>query len=201
MSRSLAHDIVLDWPTRLRIAIGAAQGLCYLHHDCSPPIIHRDVKSSYILLDSEFNAKIADFGLAKMLVKKQGEPQTVSTIAGSIGYLAPEYQYTTKVTEKNDVYSFGVVLLELATGNRPNYIDDYLSRADWAWKHHRNGHRIVEALDQEIREPCILEEMSNVFKLGLKCTSMPPSCRPCTKEVLRVLLCIRNFLGDGGQGE
>ncbi|GAB4854338.1 hypothetical protein Ancab_022924 [Ancistrocladus abbreviatus] len=92
---SLVRDIVLDWPTRLRIAIGAAQGLCYLHHDCSPPIIHRDVKSSHISLDSEFNAKIADFGLAKMLVKKQGEPQTVSTIAGSIGYLAPGKHHLT----------------------------------------------------------------------------------------------------------
>ncbi|XP_059592077.1 leucine-rich repeat receptor-like serine/threonine-protein kinase BAM1 [Vitis vinifera] len=116
---SSVHNFVLDWPTRLQIAIGAAKGLCHMHENCSAPIIHRDVKSSNILLDAEFNAKIADFGLAKMLVK-QGEPDTMSGIAGSYGYIAPEYAYTTKVNKKIDVYSFGVVLLELVTGREPN---------------------------------------------------------------------------------
>ncbi|GAB4854339.1 hypothetical protein Ancab_022925 [Ancistrocladus abbreviatus] len=177
---------ILDWPTRLRIAIGAARGLCYMHHDCSPPIIHRDVKSSNILLDSEFNAKIADFGLAKMSLKP-GQLHTVSNVAGSFGYLAPEYGYMTKVNEKIDVYSFGVVLLELTTGKEPNSIDDNMNLADWAWKHYSKGHPIDDVLDKEIKEQCFLEEMSNVFKLGLMCTSTLPSSRPSMKEVLQVL--------------
>ncbi|GAB4854342.1 hypothetical protein Ancab_022928 [Ancistrocladus abbreviatus] len=177
---------ILDWPARLRIAIGAARGLCYMHHDCSPPIIHRDVKSSNILLDSEFNAKIADFGLAKMSLKP-GQLHTVSNVAGSFGYLAPEYGYMTKVNEKIDVYSFGVVLLELTTGKEPNSIDDNMNLADWAWKHYSKGHPIDDVLDKEIKEQCFLEEMSNVFKLGLMCTSTLPSSRPSMKEVLQVL--------------
>nr|CAD1843190.1 unnamed protein product [Ananas comosus var. bracteatus] len=96
----------LDWSRRLNIAIGAARGLCYMHHGCSPPIVHRDIKSSNILLDSEFRPKIADFGLARMLVKT-GEPESVSAIAGTFGYMAPECGYLRKINEKVDVYSFG----------------------------------------------------------------------------------------------
>uniref|UniRef100_A0A2P2NFR4 Serine-threonine protein kinase plant-type n=1 Tax=Rhizophora mucronata TaxID=61149 RepID=A0A2P2NFR4_RHIMU len=180
------HHVVLNWPTRLQIVIGAARGLCYMHHDCSPPIIHRDVKSSNILLDSEFQAKIADFGLAKML-SKEGEPCTMSAVAGSFGYIAPEHAYTTKVNEKIDVYSFGVVLLELVTGREPRYGDEHTSLAEWAWRQSAEGKLIVDFLDKEIMEPCYLEEMAAVFKLGLICTSTLPSSRPSMKDVLQIL--------------
>ncbi|XP_010519877.1 PREDICTED: receptor-like protein kinase 5 [Tarenaya hassleriana] len=181
----------LDWPRRLQIAVGTAQGLCYMHHDCSPAIIHRDVKSSNILLDSEFDAKIADFGLAKMLVKGgDKEHLTMSAVVGSFGYLAPEYAYTSKVNEKIDVYSFGVVLLELVTGREGTRGHDHMNLADWSWRHYRAGDPIQEAFDPDIRQdsPSHVEEMKRVFKLGLMCTSTLPHHRPSMKEVLHILL-------------
>ncbi|KAH7543638.1 hypothetical protein FEM48_Zijuj02G0205200 [Ziziphus jujuba var. spinosa] len=110
---------LLGWNLRYKIAIEAARGLCYLHHDCSPLIVHRDVKSNNILLNSTFEAHVADFGLAKFLFQGGGASECMSAIAGSYGYIAPEYAYTLRVDEKSDVYSYGVVLLELLTGRRP----------------------------------------------------------------------------------
>ncbi|XP_062148737.1 receptor-like protein kinase 5 [Alnus glutinosa] len=181
------QPVVLDWPKRFQIAVGAARGLSYMHHDCSPPIVHRDVKSSNILLDSEFNAKIADFGLAKMLIK-QGESATMSNVAGSFGYIAPEYARTTRVNEKIDVYSFGVILLELATARKACDGDEHTSLAEWAWRQFQEGGPIVDALDEEVKELCYLDEMCCVFELGIICTGTLPSTRPSMKEVLKVLL-------------
>ncbi|XP_034682712.1 receptor-like protein kinase HSL1 isoform X1 [Vitis riparia] len=181
---SSVHNFVLDWPTRLQIAIGAAKGLCHMHEYCSAPIIHRDVKSSNILLDTEFNAKIADFGLAKRLVK-QGEPDTMSGVAGSYGYIAPEYAYTTKVNEKIDVYSFGVVLLELVTGREPN--SEHMWLVEWAWDQFREGKTIEEVVDEEIKEQCDRAQVTTLFNVGLMCTTTLPSTRPTMKEVLEIL--------------
>ncbi|EOA19883.1 hypothetical protein CARUB_v10000132mg [Capsella rubella] len=177
----------LNWSQRLNIAVGAAQGLCYMHHDCTPAIIHRDVKSSNILLDSEFNAKIADFGLAKLLIKQNQEPHTMSAVAGSFGYIAPEYAYTSKVDEKIDVYSFGVVLLELVTGREGNNGDEHTNLADWSWRHYQSGKPTAEAFDEDIKEASTAEAMTTVFKLGLMCTNTLPSHRPSMKEILYVL--------------
>ncbi|XP_057434819.1 receptor-like protein kinase HSL1 [Lotus japonicus] len=181
------NHLVLSWPTRLKIAIGAAQGLCYMHHECSPRIIHRDVKSSNILLDSEFKACIADFGLAKILTKP-GELHSMSALAGSFGYIPPEYAYSTKINEKVDVYSFGVVLLELVTGREPNNAGEHGgSLVDWVWQHFSEGKCLSGAFDEGIKETRHAEEMTTVVKLGLMCTSSLPSTRPSMKEVLQVL--------------
>lgn len=107
----------LDWYERMKIAQGAAQGLEYLHDKANPPVIYRDLKSANILLDHEYNAKLSDFGLAKL--GPQGDKTHVSSrVMGTYGYCAPEYQRTGQLTVKSDVYGFGVVLLELITGRR-----------------------------------------------------------------------------------
>lgn len=180
---------VLEWRTRLQIAVGASRGLCYMHYECSPPIIHHDIKCINILLDHELNAKIADFGLAKVLAKR-GETETASAIASTFGYLAPEYAYTSKVNVKSDVYSFGVVLLELVAGREPINGDENINLAQWTWNHHEKGNPIVDAIDEEIKEACFLKEISSMFKLGLICTSTVPSARPSMKDFLQILLLI-----------
>ncbi|KAJ1263719.1 hypothetical protein BS78_09G207700 [Paspalum vaginatum] len=176
----------LDWPTRIKVAVGAAHGLYYMHHECSPPIVHRDVKSSNILLDSELNAKVADFGLARMLAQA-GTPDTVTAVAGSFGYMAPECGYTRKVNEKIDVYSFGVVLLELTTGREANDGGEHGSLAEWAWRHLQSGKSIADAADKYIRDAGYGDDVEAVFRLGIICTGRQPSARPTMKDVLQVL--------------
>ena len=106
----------LDWGRRLKIALGAAQGLAYLHQDCNPRIVHRDVKTSNILLDENFEAHLSDFGIAKSL--SCAKPYTSTSVMGTIGYIDPEYARTSRLNEKSDVYSFGIILLELITGRK-----------------------------------------------------------------------------------
>ncbi|XP_058780852.1 proline-rich receptor-like protein kinase PERK4 [Vicia villosa] len=124
---------VMDWATRLKIALGSAKGLAYLHEDCHPRIIHRDIKGANILLENNFEAKVADFGLAKF---NQDANTHISTrVMGTFGYMAPEYASSGKLTDKSDVFSYGIVLLELITGRRPvgsmgDYEEDSL--VDWA---------------------------------------------------------------------
>ncbi|XP_026658883.2 receptor-like serine/threonine-protein kinase At1g78530 isoform X3 [Phoenix dactylifera] len=122
----------LDWPSRCKIAVGAARGLSYLHHDCIPHIIHRDIKSSNILLDQNMEARVSDFGLATLMEPDKSHVTTIA--AGTFGYLAPEYFDTGRATTKGDVYSFGVVLLELLTGKRPtdeSFIEEGTKLVTW----------------------------------------------------------------------
>uniref|UniRef100_A0A2N9ET46 Protein kinase domain-containing protein n=1 Tax=Fagus sylvatica TaxID=28930 RepID=A0A2N9ET46_FAGSY len=173
----------LDWDTRLKIALGAAQGLAYLHHDCSPRIIHRDVKSSNILLDKDFEAHLTDFGIAKSLCASKSHTSTY--IMGTIGYIDPEYARTSRLTEKSDVYSYGVVLLELLTGrkavdNESNLHHLILSKTA--------NNAVMETVDPEITATCKdLGAIKKVFQLALLCTKRQPLDRPTMHEVTRVL--------------
>ncbi|XP_019195625.1 PREDICTED: LRR receptor-like serine/threonine-protein kinase ERECTA [Ipomoea nil] len=173
----------LDWDTRLLIALGAAEGLAYLHHDCNPRIIHRDVKSSNILLDKDFEAHLTDFGIAKSLCTSKSYTSTY--IMGTIGYIDPEYARTSRLTEKSDVYSYGIVLLELLTGrkavdNESNLHHLILTKAA--------NNAVMESVDAEISATCQdLGDVKKVFQLALLCTKRQPSERPSMHEVARVL--------------
>ncbi|TMW85250.1 hypothetical protein EJD97_023437 [Solanum chilense] len=178
----------LQWETRLKIAIEAAKGLSYLHHDCSPMIIHRDVKSNNILLNSELEAHVADFGLAKYF-RNNGTSECMSAIAGSYGYIAPEYAYTLKIDEKSDVYSFGVVLLELITGRRPvgNFGEEGMDIVQWAkteTKWSKEG--VVKILDERLKNAAIVEAMQ-VFFVAMLCVEEYSIERPTMREVVQML--------------
>ena len=111
-----SKKIKIDWNTHLCISLGAAQGLAYLHHDCNPRIIHRDVKTSNILLDDNFEAHLSDFGIAKCI--PSAKTHTSTYVMGTIGYIDPEYARTLRLNEKSDLYSYGIVLLELLAGRK-----------------------------------------------------------------------------------
>ncbi|XP_027358808.1 LRR receptor-like serine/threonine-protein kinase ERL1 [Abrus precatorius] len=175
--------VKLDWEARLRIAVGAAEGLAYLHHDCNPRIIHRDIKSSNILLDENFEAHLSDFGIAKCLSTTKTHASTY--VLGTIGYIDPEYARTSRLNEKSDVYSFGIVLLELLTGkkavdNDSNLHHLILSKAD--------SNTVMETVDPEVSVTCMdLAHVKKTFQLALLCTKTNPSERPTMHEVARVL--------------
>ncbi|CAN1328011.1 Leucine-rich repeat receptor-like serine/threonine-protein kinase BAM3 [Linum perenne] len=167
----------LKWGIRLKIAVEAAKGLCYLHHDCSPLIIHRDVKSNNILLNSELEAHVADFGLAKFL-QDTGTSECMSAIAGSYGYIAP------------DVYSFGVVLLELITGRKPvgDFEEEGLDIVQWT-RIHTNSmkEKVVKILDERLTEEIPLSEATQVFFVAMLCVQEHSVERPTMREVVQML--------------
>ncbi|MBA0618361.1 hypothetical protein Godav_027722 [Gossypium davidsonii] len=177
----------LHWDTRYKIAVEAAKGLCYLHHDCSPLILHRDVKSNNILLDSDYEAHVADFGLAKFL-QDSGTSECMSAIAGSYGYIAPEYAYTLKVDEKSDVYSFGVVLLELVSGRKPvGEFGDGVDIVQWVRKTtNSNKEGVLKILDPRLSS-VPLHEVMHVFYVAMLCVEEQAVERPTMREVVQIL--------------
>ncbi|MCD7450445.1 Receptor protein-tyrosine kinase cepr2 [Datura stramonium] len=179
----------LDWYQRYKIAVGTAKGIAYLHHDCFPPIIHRDIKSTNILLDEEYEAKVSDFGVAKVSeISSRGSE--FSCFAGTHGYLAPELAYTFRVTEKSDVYSFGVVLLELVTGRKP-IEEAYGEGKDlvyWVSTHLNDKGSVLKILDQKVVSELVQDDMIKVLRIAAQCTVKLPNLRPSMKEVVKMLV-------------
>ncbi|KAK9949252.1 hypothetical protein M0R45_004785 [Rubus argutus] len=197
---------LVDWPARFSVALGSAHGLAYLHHDCVPAIVHRDVKSNNILLDKEWTPRVADFGLAKTLERDVAAGHSsMSRVAGSYGYIAPEYAYTLKVTEKSDVYSFGVVLLELITGKRPNDLSFGENKDIVKWvteaalsspfssdgdgEHDEGcGVDLGQIVDPRMNPSTSdFEEIGKVLSVALLCTSAFPINRPSMRRVVELL--------------
>ncbi|TYJ99108.1 LRR receptor-like serine/threonine-protein kinase FEI 2 isoform X1 [Cucumis melo var. makuwa] len=176
----------LDWRARLRIAFGSARGIAYLHHDCSPKIVHRDIKSSNILLDENLEPHVSDFGLAKLLVDDDAHVTTV--VAGTFGYLAPEYLQSGRATEKSDIYSFGVLLLELVTGKRPtdpSFVERGLNVVGWMHILLREN-KMDEIVDKRCKD-VDADTVEAILELAAKCTDANPDNRPSMSQVLQFL--------------
>ncbi|KAM7507863.1 hypothetical protein LguiA_018316 [Lonicera macranthoides] len=194
----LLHEkkIYLDWDARYKIILGAAYGLAYLHHDCIPPIVHRDIKANNILVGPQFEAFLADFGLAKP-ISSSGCSRPSNVVAGSYGYIAPEYGYSLRITEKSDVYSFGIVLLEVLTGMEPAdcKIPEGGHIVSWVNRELREKHRdFVSILDKQLllQSGTQIQEMLQVLGVALLCVNPGPDERPTMKDVTVMLKEIRD---------
>ncbi|KAF2301219.1 hypothetical protein GH714_020891 [Hevea brasiliensis] len=178
----------MNWSTRMKIAVGSAKGLAYLHEDCQPKIIHRDVKAANILLDDSFEAKVADFGLAKHSLDTDTHVST--RVMGTFGYMAPEYASSGKLTEKSDVFSFGVVLLELITGRRPinrtqSFLDD--SIVDWArplLKQALKEGTYDALVDPKLQGDYDSSEMTRMISCAAACICPSAGLRPQMSQVI-----------------
>ncbi|KMT14628.1 hypothetical protein BVRB_4g073960 [Beta vulgaris subsp. vulgaris] len=182
-------DKKLSWPIRQKIALGMARGLAYLHYGAQPAIIHRDIKASNILLDDNFEAKVADFGLAKF--NPEGFSHLSTRVAGTMGYVAPEYALYGQLTERSDVYSFGVVLLELLSGKKailsgndgqgqPSLV------TDWAWSLVRKGHAL-DVIEEGMPELGPDSVMEKYVLIAVLCSHPQLYARPTMDQVVKIL--------------
>ncbi|KAI3991787.1 hypothetical protein MKX01_038185 [Papaver californicum] len=188
------ENSAMDWATRLKVATGAARGIAYLHEYCHPRIIHRDIKSSNILLDNNFDALVSDFGLAKLALDANTHIST--RVMGTFGYLAPEYASSGKLTEKSDVYSFGVVLLELISGRKPVDGSQPLgdeSLVEWArplLSDALDRREFDELVDPKLEGNYVPTEMLRMVEAAATCVRHSATKRPSMGQVVRALECI-----------
>ncbi|KAK1259828.1 Brassinosteroid LRR receptor kinase [Acorus gramineus] len=177
--------IKLDWPARRKIAVGAARGLAFLHHNCTPHIIHRDMKSSNVLLDNNLEARVSDFGMARMMSTADTH-LSVSTLAGTPGYVPPEYYQSFRCSTKGDVYSYGVVLLELLTGRQPTDSADFGDNNLVGWVKQHARLKITDVFDRELMkgDPSLEMELLQHLKIACACLDDRPWRRPTMLQVM-----------------
>ncbi|XP_060194548.1 probable leucine-rich repeat receptor-like serine/threonine-protein kinase At3g14840 isoform X2 [Lycium barbarum] len=181
------HRLKIDWPTRQKICIGIAKSLAFLHEESSLKVVHRDIKATNVLLDKKLNPKISDFGLAKL---DDEETTHISTrVAGTIGYMAPEYALWGYLTYKADVYSFGVVALEIAAGKnnmtyRPN--EKFVCLLDWALDLQKQG-KLMELVDETLGSDLNNDEALRMINVALLCINPSPALRPTMSAVVSIL--------------
>ncbi|KAI3461985.1 hypothetical protein Pfo_018648 [Paulownia fortunei] len=179
--------IKLNWTARRKIAIGAARGLAFLHHNCIPHIIHRDMKSSNVLLDENLEARVSDFGMAR-LMSAMDTHLSVSTLAGTPGYVPPEYYQSFRCSTKGDVYSYGVVLLELLTGRQPTDSADFGDNNLVGWVKQHAKMRISDVFDPELikEDPSLEIELLQHLKVACACLDDRPWKRPTMIRVMEM---------------
>ncbi|XP_043699674.1 probable LRR receptor-like serine/threonine-protein kinase At1g07650 isoform X2 [Telopea speciosissima] len=199
--RDATCKLKLDWPTRRKICIGIARGLAYLHEESRLKIVHRDIKTSNVLLDKDLNARISDFGLAKL---NEDDNTHISTrVAGTIGYMAPEYAMRGYLTNKADVYSFGVVALEIVSGkSNTNYRpkEEFVYLLDWAYVLQERG-SLLELVDPNLGSQYSSEEAMVMLNVALLCTNASPTLRPIMSQVVSMLegrTDVQDLLSDPG---
>ncbi|XP_015082803.1 probable LRR receptor-like serine/threonine-protein kinase At1g07650 isoform X2 [Solanum pennellii] len=199
--KGLIGKMKLDWSTRKKICLGIARGLAYLHEESSLKIVHRDIKTSNILLDKDFNPKISDFGLAKL---HEDDTTHISTrIAGTVGYMAPEYAMRGYLTSKADIYSYGVVALEIISGkSNTNYrpTEDCVYLLDWAYVLQERG-SILELVDPDLGSDYSSQEAIVLLNVALLCTNASPTLRPIMSQVVSMLqgqTLVQDVLSDPG---
>ncbi|KAK7396977.1 hypothetical protein VNO78_18141 [Psophocarpus tetragonolobus] len=191
----LGINCPLDWDTRMKIALDAARGLSYLHEDSQPCVIHRDFKASNILLENNFHAKVADFGLAKQA--PEGRSNYLSTrVMGTFGYVAPEYAMTGHLLVKSDVYSYGVVLLELLTGRKPVDMSQPTGQENlvtWARPILRDKDRLEEIADPRLGGKYPKEDFVRVCTIAAACVAPEANQRPTMGEVVQSLKMVQRI--------
>ncbi|XP_073027308.1 L-type lectin-domain containing receptor kinase IX.1-like [Primulina eburnea] len=187
-SHLFKHNSVLTWEVRYKIAQGLASALLYLHEECKQCVVHRDIKSSNIMLDSNFDAKLGDFGLARLVDHEKGSQTTM--VMGTRGYMAPEYVISGRASKESDIFSFGVVLLEITCGRSAIDAifqeDDQLQLVEWVWQLYGAG-KILDSAEQDLGTEQNGEEMETLLVLGLWCAH--PDCRhrPTIRQVINVM--------------
>ncbi|KAK2972636.1 hypothetical protein RJ640_018341 [Escallonia rubra] len=183
---SRGKRITLDWPMRAAICMGTASGLVFLHEEAEPHIVHRDIKASNILLDESLHPKIGDFGLAKLFPDNVTHIST--RVAGTVGYLAPEYALLGQLTKKVDVYSFGVLILEIISGrssSKAAFGEELLVLVEWTWKLKEEG-RLLEIVDPDLTE-YPKDVILRFIKVALFCTQAASHQRPAMNQVVAML--------------